>query len=134
MATVSDVRTTRRSRRTEILEARPINRDGFVEEWPEVGLIAMESPHDPKPSIRVEGGTIVEMDGKSRAEFDFIEHLYANQTPICSFAVPRALVTEMQLRLVVTSWQRYRRRPRLVDVCSPGRTDGRRDHRRERRR
>jgi len=78
MATVSDVKTTRRSRRTEILEARPVNRDGFVEEWPEVGLIAMESPHDPKPSIRVEDGTIVEMDGKERAEFDFIDQFIAD--------------------------------------------------------
>jgi propanediol dehydratase large subunit len=78
MATVSDVTTTRRSRRTEILEARPINRDGFVEEWPEVGLIAMESPHDPKPSIRVQDGVIVEMDGKQRAEFDFIDQFIAD--------------------------------------------------------
>jgi propanediol dehydratase large subunit len=78
MATVSDVKTTRRSRRTEILEARPVNRDGFVEEWPEVGLIAMESPHDPKPSIRVQDGMIVEMDGKDRAEFDFIDQFIAD--------------------------------------------------------
>ena len=31
------------SMRTEVLEDRPVNLDGFVEEWPEKGLVAMES-------------------------------------------------------------------------------------------
>jgi propanediol dehydratase large subunit len=78
MSTVGDVKTARQSRRTEILEARPVNRDGFIEEWPEVGLIAMDSPYDPKPSVRVENGTIVEMDGKERADFDFIDQFIAD--------------------------------------------------------
>ena len=30
------------SKRTEVLEDRPVNLDGFVEEWPEKGLVAME--------------------------------------------------------------------------------------------
>ena len=51
--------------RTEILEDRPVNLDGFVEEWPEVGMVAMDSPYDPEPSVRVEDGVIVEMDGRA---------------------------------------------------------------------
>lgn len=35
-----------RSKRFEALEARPIKKDGFVKEWPEVGLIAMNSDLD----------------------------------------------------------------------------------------
>src|SRR4051794_460777 len=69
---------TRRSARTEILEARPVQLDGFVEEWPEVGMIAMESPYDPEPSIRVEDGVIVEMDGRERADFDFLDQFIAD--------------------------------------------------------
>jgi propanediol dehydratase large subunit len=69
---------TKRSRRTEILEQRPVNLDGFVEEWPEVGMVAMDSPYDPKPSVRVEDGEIVEMDGKPRAEFDFLDQFIAD--------------------------------------------------------
>jgi len=69
---------TRRSARTEILENRPVQLDGFVEEWPEVGMIAMESPYDPDPSIRVEDGRIVEMDGRERADFDFIDQFIAD--------------------------------------------------------
>jgi len=70
----------RRSLRTEILEARPVNLDGFVEEWPEVGMVAMESEFDPKPSVRVENGVIVEMDGKERIDFDFIDQFVADKS------------------------------------------------------
>ena len=49
----------RRQKRFEVLEQRPVNLDGFVKEWPEVGLIAMGSPNDPKPSIKIENGKVV---------------------------------------------------------------------------
>src|SRR5918912_2739920 len=68
----------RRSLRTEVLEARPVNLDGFVEEWPEKGLVAMESDFDPVPSVRVEDGRIVELDGRARADFDFMDTFIAN--------------------------------------------------------
>ena len=58
----------RQSARTELLESRPVNLDGFVEEWPEVGMVAMDSAFDPEPSVRVENGVIVEMDGVQRAD------------------------------------------------------------------
>lgn len=67
-----------RQKRFEVLEARPVNQDGFVAEWPEVGLIAMGSPNDPKPSIKIENGKLVEMDGKTREEFDFIDQFIAD--------------------------------------------------------
>jgi len=68
----------RRQKRFEVLEQRPVNQDGFVVEWPEVGMIAMGSPNDPKPSIKVENGKIVEMDGRPRAQWDFIEQFLAD--------------------------------------------------------
>ena len=42
-----------RSKRFEALAKRPVNQDGFVKEWIEEGFIAMESPNDPKPSIKI---------------------------------------------------------------------------------
>ncbi len=75
---VTHTAAKRRSLRTEVLEARPVNLDGFVEEWPEVGMVAMDSAFDPHPSVRVEAGVIVEMDGKERAEFDFIDQFIAD--------------------------------------------------------
>lgn len=47
--------------------------DTFFVEWPEGGLSAIDSPYDPKPSIRIKNGIIIEMDGKSIDDFDSIE-------------------------------------------------------------
>jgi propanediol dehydratase large subunit len=70
--------TEPKSLRTKILEGRPVNLDGFVEEWPEVGMVAMESDLDPKPGIRVVDGVVVEMDGRHREEFDFLDTFIAD--------------------------------------------------------
>ncbi|WP_300367326.1 propanediol/glycerol family dehydratase large subunit [Brachyspira sp.] len=67
-----------KSKRFEILRNRPVNQDGFVGEWPEVGLIAMDGPNDPKPSIKIVNGKIVELDGKKAEDFDFIDSFIAN--------------------------------------------------------
>lgn len=68
----------KRQKRFELLEQRPVNEDGLVAEWPEVGLIAMGSPNDPTPTVKVQNGTIVEMDGKPREEFDMIDQFIAD--------------------------------------------------------
>jgi len=67
-----------KSKRFEALRNRPINKDGFVLEWEEVGFIAMNSSQDPKPSIKIEDGKFVELDGKKREEFDSIDTFIAN--------------------------------------------------------
>jgi len=67
-----------RSKRFEVLEKRPVNKDGFIGEWIEEGLIAMESPNDPMPSLKIENGLITELDGKTREEFDMIDRFIAD--------------------------------------------------------
>lgn len=67
-----------KSKRFEALAKRPVNQDGFVKEWPEVGLISMNSPNDPKPSIKIANGKVVELDGKKREEFDFNDRFIAD--------------------------------------------------------
>ena len=67
-----------RSKRFEYLDQRPVNQDGYIKEWPEVGLIAMNSPFDPTPSIKIENGVVVEMDGKCRDEFDMLDIFIAD--------------------------------------------------------
>ncbi|MDR1514294.1 MAG: propanediol/glycerol family dehydratase large subunit [Synergistaceae bacterium] len=69
---------SKRSKRFEVLENRPVHKDGFIGEWIDVGLIAMGSPNDPKPSIRIEGDKVVEMDGRRREEFSMIEQFVAD--------------------------------------------------------
>ena len=68
----------KRSKRFEKLEKMPINSDGFSYEWVDVGLVTMESPNDPKPSIRIESGRIAEMDGKKRKDFDSLDRFIAD--------------------------------------------------------
>ena len=68
----------RRSKRFEVLDQRPVNKDGYINEWPEMGFVAMKSPYDPKPSVRVENGQIVELDGKKREDFDFLDTFIAD--------------------------------------------------------
>ena len=68
----------KRSKRIETLDRRPVNLDGYINEWPEMGFVAMSSPYDPKPSIRIENGKVTELDGKERKDFDFIDQFIAD--------------------------------------------------------
>jgi propanediol dehydratase large subunit/glycerol dehydratase large subunit len=62
-----------KSKRFEALSKKPVNQDGFVKEWPEVGMIAMNGPNDPKPSIKIINGEAVVLDGKKKADFDMLD-------------------------------------------------------------
>jgi len=66
-----------RSKRFQVLAERDVNKDGFIKEWPEVGLMAMEGPNDPTPSIKIQNGKVVELDGKKREDFDLIDTFIA---------------------------------------------------------
>jgi propanediol dehydratase large subunit len=65
------------SKRFEKRAARPVNRDTFVAEAADLGLCVMDSPHDPKPSIAIERGRIVEIDGRREADFDTVDRYIA---------------------------------------------------------
>ncbi len=67
-----------RSRRFALLAERSINKETFVEPWPEAGLIVADSPYDPAPSLKIENGQVVEMDGRLRADFDMIDLFIAD--------------------------------------------------------
>ncbi len=82
-----------RSIRFDLLAKRDINKETFVEPWPEAGLIVADSPYDPQPSISLEGGKIVEMDGKPRADFDtldrfIVSHALALDVADAAMAIP----------------------------------------------
>jgi propanediol dehydratase large subunit len=67
------------SLRAQYYATRPISRDNLVPEDPALGLVALESPFDPQPSLRIEGGRVVELDGKPEAEFDLIDEFVARR-------------------------------------------------------
>ena len=75
-----------RSKSFEVLANRPVNQDGFIQEWPEVGLVAMNGPNDPAPSIKIVNGKVVELDGKKTEDFDFIDTFIANHAINLAFA------------------------------------------------
>jgi len=62
------------SKRFELLAQRAVNKDSCIHEWPEKGLVNMESSFDPRPSLKITNGVVKEMDGKNRKDFDIIDH------------------------------------------------------------
>lgn len=69
---------SKRQKRFEVLAQRPVNKDGFIKEWVEVGLVAMDSPNDPAPGIKIQNGKVIELDGKPREQFDMIDSWIAD--------------------------------------------------------
>ena len=87
----------RRSKRIETL-----NLDGYINEWPEMGFVAMTSPYDPKPSVKVANGRIVELDGKKREDFDFIDQFIADYAMNVERAEASMAVSSLEIaRMIV---------------------------------
>jgi len=63
--------------RVRFMDAQPVNLDGFAVPDPELGLVALVSPYDPEPSLRIEAGRVVEMDGVPAEDFDSIDAFIA---------------------------------------------------------
>ncbi len=92
----------KRSKRFEVLDKRPVNMDGYINEWPEKGFVAMSSPYDPKPSVRVENGVITELDGKARADFDFLDQFIADYAINISRAEASMAISSLKIaRMIV---------------------------------
>jgi propanediol dehydratase large subunit len=69
-----------KSKRHQTRMERPINRETFIQPWAEAGLAAVDSPADPAPSLRIEEGVVVEMDGLHRQDFDLIDRFVARHS------------------------------------------------------
>jgi len=92
----------KRSKRIEALDKRPVNLDGYINEWPEMGFVAMKSPYDPEPSVKVENGVIVELDGKARESFDFIDQFIADYAINIARAEKSMAVSSLEIaRMIV---------------------------------
>lgn len=87
----------KQSKRMKVLGERPVNKDGFINEWPEMGFIAMSSPYDPKPSIQIQDGKIIELDGKRREEFDFIDQFIADYSIRVDKAVTAMALSSLEI-------------------------------------
>lgn len=67
----------KKSKRYERFNKMEVNKDVFLKELPEAGMICWDSPNDPKPSLKIENGRIVELDGKLEKDFDLIDRFIA---------------------------------------------------------
>ncbi|MCX7669687.1 MAG: propanediol/glycerol family dehydratase large subunit, partial [Anaerolineae bacterium] len=90
------------SRRFAILAERDINKETFVEPWPEAGLIVADSPYDPRPSLRIEAGRVVEMDGKERSAFDALDIFIADHALDLAVAEEAMATPSLQIARMLT--------------------------------
>jgi propanediol dehydratase large subunit len=109
-----------RSRRFEKRAERPVNKDTFVQEAAELGLIVMNSPSDPKPGIRLERGRVVEIDGRSEESFDAIDR-YIARYAIDAAIAEKAMATDSLAiaRMLVDINVPRRELVRLLSGCTP---------------
>ncbi len=63
--------------RFRFMNEQRVNLDGFATPAPELGLVAFNGLNDPAPSLLITDGRIVEMDGRSEADFDSIDEFIA---------------------------------------------------------
>lgn len=108
------------SKRFQVLADRDINKETFVEPWAEAGLIVTDSPYDPQPSLRMEGGQVVELDGKARADFDAIDLWIADHALNLAVAADAMATPSTQIaRMLVDINVSQREVRRLVEGCTP---------------
>lgn len=63
--------------RFRFMDQQRVNLDGFAVEEASLGLVAFDSPADPVPSLVVEGGAVVELDGRRIEDFDVVDAFIA---------------------------------------------------------
>ena len=69
---------TDRIGRFRFMDQQRVNLDGFAVPDPALGLLAYDSPGDPEPSLVVSDGVVVEMDSRSRKDFDLLDRFIAD--------------------------------------------------------
>lgn len=108
------------SKRFQILAQREINQETFVEPWPEAGLIVTDSPYDPAPSLRIENGRVVEMDGKPRDAFDALDIWIADHALNLAVAEEAMQMPSAQFaRMLVDINVSQKAVRRLAEGCTP---------------
>ncbi len=68
------LRPEERSARFAAREQRGLRREVLIEPLAELGLVAMDGPNDPEPSLLIEDGHVVELDGRRESDWDALDH------------------------------------------------------------
>ncbi len=108
------------SRRFAVLAERAINKETFVEPWAEAGLMVADSPYDPAPSLRIEDGKVVELDGKQRADFDAIDYWIADHAINLAVAAEAMTMPAQQIAHMLVDINISQQAVRhIVEGCTP---------------
>src|SRR6476619_2969849 len=67
------------SERFRSREQRELRRELLIAPYPELGLVAMDGPDDPEPSLLVEAGRVVEIDCRREEDFDVLDAFIARR-------------------------------------------------------
>jgi propanediol dehydratase large subunit len=86
-----------RSARFASREARGLRRELLIEPLPELGLVAIGSPNDPEPSLAVEDGRIVEIDGRREDDWDALDLFLARYGIDVAVAAEAAALDDVQV-------------------------------------
>ncbi len=78
-------------------EERELRRETLIEPLAELGLVAMDGPNDPEPSLVVEAGRIVELDGRRIDDWDALDHFVARYGLEIEVARETASLTDLEL-------------------------------------
>ncbi|NQV05867.1 propanediol dehydratase [bacterium] len=90
---------TRRDARAQ----RDVRKEVFIEPIPELGLITMDGPTDPRPGITIDGGVISEIDGVSADDFDIIDRFLAGHGIDAGIAVEAMGIPDLDLARMLVS-------------------------------
>lgn len=106
--------------RYRLMDAQLVNLDGFAVEDADLGLIAFDAPSDPEPSLVVEGGRVVELDGRPERDFDVIDAYIAAHGIDLAVAAEAMAIDGVQLcRMLVDPAVPRREIIRLVAGMTP---------------
>ena len=86
-----------RSARFAARETRELRREWLIEPLVELGLVAADSPNDPLPSLVIEDGRVVELDGRREHEWDALDQFVARHGLDLDVAAEAALLDDVEI-------------------------------------
>jgi propanediol dehydratase large subunit len=95
------------SDRERARKQRGLRDEMVIEPQPELGLVTMDGPNDPDPSLTITNGTVAEMDGRSAHAFDLVDRFIGLRGIDLAIAEDAMALDEVEIAM------------RLVDVSVP---------------
>ncbi|HEY0416722.1 MAG TPA: propanediol/glycerol family dehydratase large subunit [Gaiellaceae bacterium] len=96
-----------RSRRFGDRAGSGLRREVLIEPLAELGLVAFDGPNDPEPSLVLDDGRVVELDGRREESWDVLDHFVARNGIDADAAREAAALGDLEIAR------------RLVDVSVP---------------